>query len=407
MQQYLHLLVVDRRQRTALIQTVDRRWLLPVVACPERARAPLVAARWLSDRHISGVVAGQWCGRIAANGRSIDWLMAVAAAAPLRSPPFGCAVIDGLEAARAVLDYQAWGVQHVAALGGLGVGGPFGSFDWIDDARSWIESTGLTGVSSPTCFRASAYDVVLGVRSGPAVVYFKGAAPDRASDLHAMAAAAEALPESFPRTFALEERGDSTRWLLEGCAGVSLARAREHDVVVRVAHDIGRLQQMVALESRQSTLDLAGILENADRLLESAGLPSMSGTTRRAFDAVTLLRAGWTPLDLDPSNVFVDGCRIRYIDLEPRLTAMPIALSVLARRVAGTGDLLAAMREAYESTAAERVPWPCVDLVSELTEIVTGWHRVLRNVERGEVSGPLDSVERAAARRVASAKPLV
>jgi hypothetical protein len=404
MQQCLHVLVVDRRRRTALIQAVGRRWMLPVVACGERARAPLVAARWLADRQLTGVVAGQWVGRIAANGRSIDWLIAIAAGLTVESPPLSWASLDCLEATTAVLDYQAWALDQVVTRGGIAVSGPFGSLDWIDHARSWIESAGLSGLSSLRCFRASGHDVVLGMRTGSAEVYFKGAAPDRASDLHAIATAARTLPESFPRTLALEERSDSTRWLLEGCAGVPLARLRHHDDAVRVAFDIGRVQQRLAPESLQSTLNLNDILDDADGLLEPAGLPSLSAPTRRAFDEVMSLPEGWTPLDLDPCNVFIDGRQIHYIDLEPRITAMPMAVSVFARRLAATGDLLHALHRAYESASGERVPWPSMDLVTEVTEILSGWYRALRNVERGEVSGPLDHVARAVRKQLASAK---
>jgi hypothetical protein len=407
MQQYLHVLVVDRRRFAALIQVVGRRWMLPVLACGERARAPLVAARWLADRQLTGVVAGQWVGRIAADGRSIDWLIAIAAGLTVESPPFSWASLDGLEATTAVLDYQAWALDRVVTRGGIAVSGPFGSLDWIDHARGWIESAGLTGLSILTCFRASAHDVVLGMGNGSAEVYFKGAAPDRASGLHAIAAAARTLPESFPRTLALEGDSSSTRCLLEGCVGVPLARSRDHVDAVRVAFDIGRVQQRLVAEPLQSMLNLNDILDDADGLLERAGLPPLSAPTRRAFEDVMSLPRCWTPLDLDPSNVFVGGPQVRYIDLEPRITAMSIALSVFARRLGATGELLQALRRAYESTAGEAVPWQSVDFVTAITEVVTGWRRLLRNVECGEVSGPLDRVKRVAAKRVASAKPLV
>jgi hypothetical protein len=403
MEQFLNLLIVDRRRRTALIQTVDRRWMLPVVACGERARAPLVATRWLTARAVTGVVAGEWLGRIAPDGRSIDWLIAITADPPVESPPFSWASIDGLEASKAVADYQAWAVDRVVTRGGIAVSGPFGALDWIDHARSWIESTGLTGLSNPVCFRASANDTVLGIRHGSAEVYFKGSAPNRGSDLHAMAAAARALPDSFPRTLALEESTDATRWLIEGCAGVPLARLCLDDDAVRVASDIGRLQRRLSPESPPSTLSLSDTLADAGGPLEAA----WSDAVRRAFDEVISLPSGWTPLDLDPSNVFVDGPRIRYIDLEPRITAVPMALSVFARRLGASGKLLQALRCAYESTLRERIPWQAVDLVSEVTEIVTGWRRVLRNVECGEVTGPLDGVARAARRRLISVKALV
>jgi len=406
MQQFLHLLIVDRR-RAALIQTVGRRWMLPIVACTERARAPIVASRWLIDRGLTGIVAGQWLGRMTTNGHSIDWLMAIAIDALRDSPPCRAASIDGIEAAKAVLDYQAWAVAQVATRGELHVSGPFGSLDWIDEACSWIEGTGLERLRSPTCFRASANHVVLGLRSGSAEVYFKGVASDRAPDLHATAAAAQACPRSFPRTLALEEISGSTRWLLESCPGVPLARCRDNDDAVRVASDIGRVQRSVDLDSCPSFLNLSDILEGADGLLDRTGLPALSSAARSAFDEVMSLSKGWTPLDLDPSNVFVDERQIRYIDLEPRITAMPMALSTFARRLVATGGLLQALRRAYESASGERIPWQSVDLVSEITEVVTGWRKVLLNVECGEVSGPLDGVERAAAKRLASPKPLV
>lgn len=409
MQQLLHLLIVDAAGQASLCQTIDRRWLLPVVACGERERAPLVAARWLFERRLDGVVAGQWLGRIAMDGRSIDWLIAIAAGGQRRPSPFCCGRLDSLAAGTAVLQYQQWAVRAVTKADGIGVAGPFGSIGWIHDARSWVEGTGCNRGSTSTSFRASPNDVVLGLCDGSARVYFKGVAADRATEIRAMAAAARAVPGSFPRTLALEVRADSTRTLLEACPGVPLARLRDAGAAVRVAADIGRLQRLIPgglPASSAAPLNLDDVFEDADGLLERAGLPRDSAT-RRAFDDVASLPRGWTPLDLDPANVFADGPAIRYIDLEPRITALPIALPIFARRVGAAGEHLGALRRAYESASGRHVPWQSVDLVAGIVEVVTGWRRVLRNVESGEVSGPLDGVRRAAARRLASAKPLV
>src|SRR2546427_13301 len=53
MRQYLHLLVVDRRRRTALTAVYGARWLLPMVYGAERARAAPLALGWAADHGVT------------------------------------------------------------------------------------------------------------------------------------------------------------------------------------------------------------------------------------------------------------------------------------------------------------------------------------------------------------------
>jgi len=415
MHQLLHLLIIDRCRGAALAQRVATRWLLPAVACGERRRAPVAAASWCAAHDLAVAAVGQWIGRVADDGASVDWLMVMVVRSPVTPAPDGLRwfALEALDPRTAAVEYQAW-ATGVFKDGDAQVAGPFGSTRWIDDVEAWVlGKIGDNCVTSIQCLRASASQVVVRLRTEHRTVYFKGCAADDRSDANVLSAAASLLPESFPRAVALETRSNGAIWwLIDACSGKAPAMPSDAGAAaVRVASDVGRIQRVLSSDGVCQTLaprlNVRGASDEAQLLLTKAG---MSWTDDRMLDAIAAtesLPVGWTPLDLDPSNVFLDGRQIRYIDLEPRITAMPMALSIFARRLAATGDALQALRRAYESTSDEGIPWPSVDLVSQLVEVITGWRRMLRNIECGEVSGPLDGVARAVAKRLASAKPLV
>jgi hypothetical protein len=411
MQQCLHLLVADRSRRAVLAQTIDGRWLLPAVACSERARATLLAATWLSGRHLIGHAVGQWLGRVTSDGRSIDWLLVIRLAPESQKAPLPLSWVpfERLRDGRAVLGYQQWAIS-AAVRDAIGVSGPFGSFAWTDDVESWVSAAGGIDAKRDVCFRASAHEVVLGLRSGSRYVYFKGLAADGADEARALAAASLELPASFPETLAIETRQDgSLWWLMAECPGVPMTRACTPRDCIRVAADVGRIQRQVfdrGILGTTPALDIPAVVSEGKQLVARAGLPAAPRALDDALDRVASLVAGWTPLDLDPLNVFLDEAQVRYIDLDVRLAPAPLALSIFGRRVIprlgadAPPDLLAEMRRAYESEWHATIPWDAVDLVGHVVEMVSGWRRMMRNVERGEVTGATDVMASIVASRI-------
>src|SRR5262245_36295852 len=109
MREFLHLLVVDRERGMAAAAAYDGRWFLPIVCGPSRARAAPLVLEWLARRGMGGDVLGQWLGRVAPDGRAIDWLMAVAsdartnAGSGLRWIP-----LHALRSSPSLMEYQQW-----------------------------------------------------------------------------------------------------------------------------------------------------------------------------------------------------------------------------------------------------------------------------------------------------------
>jgi hypothetical protein len=395
MPQLLHLLIVDRDRRRALVQRHGGRWLLPIAACGERARGPSIVARWLADHAIDGAVVGQWRGRLSYDARACDWLLIVAASRGQAAPAtLVWTPVDELRSSPAMVEYQLWALMGLSA-GDLSVPGPFGRLSWIDDVVRWASERAAVDLTRRTvCYRASPYEVVVRLQGEVGRFYFKGLAAAAATDAMAMHAASVAAPGSFTPTIALETTPDGTVWWLMGeCAGQTLVSTMSSSHVVRVAADVCRLQQKLLDTRPVSRLDLGSLLSGAHELLQpcDAGVQSRVAV---AFDYVSGLRTGWTPLDLDPTNVLVSASGIRYIDLEPRIAAMPLSASIFAHRLCrrlGIGlesDLIAAVRRAYEQASGESVIWKQVDIAAASVEVLLGFDRLKRNVERGDVSGP-------------------
>ena len=412
MDHVLHLLMLAGNRQRALGQPIAGRWLLPVLRCAERERAPLAAARWMASRGIGGHVVGQWLGHVARDARTMDWLIAIQLAPDCTTAPapFGWLPVEHLDGGCALLAYQAGAIRELTSSGALAVSGPFGTLDWPDRVHTWACAAAGIRFTSVRCFRASPHEVVLGLAGDGTRMYFKGLAGTQASDAGAMQTAARLLPHSFPRTIACETQSDgATWWLMDECSGTDLTGCHA-DTLAAVARDVARLQEAIT-GNRDALfaiprLDLGPVHLEADRILRMAGQRGMPRELASAFDPVSALSYGWTPLDLDPVNVFVHGADVRYIDLDARVAPTPLAMSIFIRRVlarceANTRrDLVRTMRLAYESASPVPVPWESVDRVAHVVEIVQGWRRLMRNVACGEVSGPVDVMASIVARRL-------
>src|SRR2546425_11480865 len=107
MRQYLHLLVVDRRRRTALTAVYGARWLLPMVSGAERARAAPLALGWAADHGVTGDVVGQWLGRVTPDGAAVDWLIVIVSdEARSALPGASWTPLGVLRSSPSLLDYQ-------------------------------------------------------------------------------------------------------------------------------------------------------------------------------------------------------------------------------------------------------------------------------------------------------------
>jgi hypothetical protein len=213
MQQLLHLLIVDRDRREALATVHGSRWLLPIACCTERTRAGPVAARWLVEHGLAAHVIGQWLGRVTPANDAMDWLVVIDAR-PLRGaaapPDMRWMPLEHLQTSASLLDYQLWAVEK-AVRGDLPcVAGPFGSMTWFDEAREWMNVIAGPLTDPPVCYKATPYEVVLGVAVPCGTVYFKGLTGDRVAEATLTSTLAGELPESFARTLALERRPDES-----------------------------------------------------------------------------------------------------------------------------------------------------------------------------------------------------
>ena len=409
MPQLLHLLIVDRDCRRGLVQMHGRRWLLPIAACSARARGTAILRSWLSAHAIDGDVVGQWRGRVSADARACDWLLIVTAghAGPA---PAGSSwrPLAELRTSPSLVEYQSWALSGLR-VEPLGVPGPFGQPSWLEHATRWAaDRSGLEIVGHPLCYRASPYEVVVGFEAGGGRLYFKGISTDTATDAAALVAlhgASKVAPESFARSIALEAAAEGTLWwLMEACPGEPLVSATSAEAAVRVAEDAARLQRRLneGLAAHSAlVLDHGRLRERALDLLAPCDAGAAERAVVKAFECAASLPAGWTPLDLDPANVFVRGSEIRYIDLDLRVAPMPLALSIFARRLDGTltGDL----RRSYSRALGESVPWRAVDAAAVIVEAMLDLERFERLAARGDVSGPSDVLRKNVRSRLAAA----
>jgi len=385
MKQVLHLLVFDVEHDRVLAANCGSRWMLPVLTCDERTRALPGVARWVLERGIHGDVAGQWLGRVTDD--AIDWLLPIAvepARASTVASSFEWRALDALASSASVIEYQQWALARTLASGPLPcVDGPFGNLCWPQDVRAWIGAAAGSPVVSLTPFRCSAHEIVVGANCGSTRVYFKGLTDDRASEARITRALAGVEPDSFARTIATARRPDgSVWWLTAECAG------RPGGSVSCVAQALARIQRRV-IETHPAgvpcePLRFERMVRWASSLLDdSPGREAIGRASTRLRLAGTT--PTWIPMDLDATNVLVDECdRARFIDVDDSfLGSAPLAMATLAMRCRDR-----TVYHTYERTwpaALARLDWPTVETAAAVIHAWLGWHRLERNIARGEV----------------------
>jgi hypothetical protein len=416
MPQSLHLLVVQRDCRRALVQWFDGRWLLPIRWCAEDTRAAVAIDRWARECGIEGEVAGQWLGRLSAKESSVDWLVVVRVESMAILPPLSWTSLASLTTASSLSEYQQWAIERVLRGAELPrVPGPFGSTDWLTEVRTWVESHLRCRVESMRVHRATAYEVVLEVTTQAGNAYFKGLSPDRAVEATITAKFAEVMPDAFAPTVALDAREDGTVWwLMRECRGVALDCREDARAALDVSVALARAQQRLEVASAIAPrLDLADVMtwacglfeRSVDTAVTDEVLVAIAGWCGRVQSAD--VPYSWIPLDLDPRNVVIDGPAVRFIDLDQSYYGPGcLACATFSQRCTlADGN---SIRRAYERTWGEAlsiggVQRTDLDRVSLLIEDYLGWTRFMRNHRRGEVSGPLDAIERRIAARLAGA----
>ena len=427
MQQLLHLLIVDRERREGLATMRGSRWLLPIVCCPECTRAGPLAVRWLAERGLTGHVVGQWLGRITPPVRVMDWLVVVDArrlrlsAAP---PDMRWTRLEQLKASASLVDYQQWALEKAVPRDLPCVAGPFGSMTWFDDARDWLNVLAGPPTDSPVCYKATPYEVVLGIAAARGTVYFKGLTGDRHAEATLTSMLAGELPKSFARTLALERRADeSVWWLTAHCPGTTLAADLTRERSVLVAANLARIQRHFSSRTMGLGIpeaDLAAAAAWARALVAEHADPETANRcdaslarVHRAVGTADLPRS-WVPLDLAAGNVVVDDESVRFIDLDQsRVGSVPLAPSTLLRRLrrmrAGSpsSPWIDAVHRAYEQSwtpdLALRERWSDFESASVLLECHLGWQQLSLKTERGEVHGARDLAAISTAQRLARA----
>jgi hypothetical protein len=411
MRQLLNLLIVDCHRRSALVTHYGSRWLLPTLSCRERARVDPLLTRWLSDRSVPGHVAGHWLGRVTPAQDSMDWLVAISASpgACAANPALTWTPLDALSPGTALLNYQQWAVATALHRNALpSVRGPFGNFTWLDDVRAWIGTVvGEPDLGPITPFRATSFEVVLGVETGHGHVYFKGLADDRAVEARLTRALSEVVPRTFARTLAADKRPDGcVWWLAADCPGRALAECSDARIAGKVARTLARVQRRV-----MSSAPVLREMQEVDLPAATAwGAALMSDNVRRdairrACDEVKRadVPQSWIPLDLDPGNVLVDDDgRVSFIDLDDSFAGpAPLAMAMFARRSRDRSGY-----EPYEEAwfpFLRSIDWPGFELAAGVLETWLGWKRVEINTERGEIYGAHHLVMGRLAERLASA----
>jgi hypothetical protein len=392
----LHLLLVDRETRTALAARFGTRWLLPSIVCSERVRAGPLAARWCAERGLRGDVAGQWLGR--AQTSSVDWLIAISARRPsaCAAAPLDWIDLDLLANSSSVIDYQTWAMGRCLAHHAMpAVEGPFGNLEWPEQALAWI--TALLG--SPLCaltpYRVSAYEVVLGVDTARGRVYLKGLAGDHAAEAHITRRLAALAPASFAPTLALDHGADGMVWWLTGeCAG-------------RPSHDAALVGAALARVQHRLMDCVNDLPDLRDVDLGAAALWACSGAQHGdlMWDACDWVQRApvprtWIPMDVDPTNVLVDGEDVRFIDVDDSFAGpAPLAIALFARRC-GSPPAYRAYEQSW-SPPLERLDWQRLETAAVVFDAWSGWQRLQRNVARGEVDAPIDSLEARVRERLA------
>jgi hypothetical protein len=427
MQQVLHLLIVDRDRCEGLATVLGLRWLLPVVQCPERTRGGPLADSWLAERGLGGHVIGQWLGRPTPTNDAMDWLVVVDARAPRELatvPGLRWVSLEQLKSSASVVDYQRWALEKAIPSDVPSIAGPFGAMTWLDEAQEWVKTVVGPTTGSPICYKATPYEVVLGIAGARGPVYFKGLTGDRSAEATITSTLSAELPDSFARTLALERRADSsTWWLTEHCRGTTLAADLTCERAMLVAAALGRVQQHFSdwtADLQVPDADMAKVAAWASAFLVEHVSPetldqcdAVLARVRRTLSAVDLSR-GWIPLDLDAGNVLIDNKLVRFIDLDDSYVgAVPLPLSTFLRRAVRTQarenwpSWIDAVHRAYEESWTPhldlRERWSDIDLASTLVDCHLGWQRLVQNIERGEVHGVRELAATHTAQRLARA----
>jgi len=388
MQQVLHLHIVDRDRGAALAAWYGKRWLLPVLICGERARAALVVATWAAEHGVPCDLAGQWLGRVGPD--ATDWLMVMRAAPFSRAadPKLEWSPLADLTSTASLDNYQGWAVAACLEHGSLpSVPGPFGNLTWLDDVKAWISAAAGTVARAVTPYRVSAHEVVLGAETRCGPVYFKGLRAERACEARLTRAMAALAPASFARTLAVEERADgSVWWLAAGCPG------QPGDDGNLAAGALARLQRRVIgsgpVLRELRRLDLDAVTTWASGFIDDA---ASGGAIQRCVEraANASVPESWIPMDLDPTNVLVDGGEVRFIDLDDSyLGPAPLAMAVFSRRCRD-----ASLYRTYEHSwfpPLSGIDWSAFEVTAAVVDAWLGWQRVERHTCRGEVHGALD-----------------
>ncbi len=428
MQQLLHLLLVNPARRTALATCLDQGWGLPIIVASESARIGPLVCRWVRERG-EGLPLGQWIGRASLHG-ALDWLVTVEVHSEALMPaPAGLrwTHLDTLRLSQSLVEYQQWAVARVFAASDLPtVPGPFGNLTWRGEVLCWIaKALGARSASleaSALAHRLGAYEVVLECRSSAGRWFFKGLAPDRATEAVITGALAQMLPNAFPRTVALESRPDgSTWWLMEACPGAPLADRLTLDFVCRVVEAYARVQQAIAdrivAGGMMPAIDLPALVSRAASFLNDGTEQQTVAASRALIDEAcwflsSNLPWSWVAPDLDPTNVIANGEEVRFIDLDDALIGpAPLAIGTFARRVAralGRDHWFPAstvrLVDSYERAWVPRLHlsalWRAIDLVSDLLECELAWRRVEAKVARGEVHGVIEIARRSIRHRL-------
>lgn len=392
MRQVHHLFVVDPERRVALAKRVGPGWLLPVLCCGEKVRVAPLVSRWCFEQRLRGDVAGQWLG--SSKDEVTDWLVVVSATADSAAPDgLAWMPLDTLASEPGAFGYQQRAVRRVCVGHSLpSVDGPFGNLAWPGRARARITAATGSAPDAVTPYRTSPYEVVLGAECAQRRVYLKGFARGRAAEARLTQALAEIAPDSFAVTLALEEdcRG-VVWWLADGCKGVPAANP--HVVAAALAH----VQQRVIEAGLESlplvTIDLDAAAEWASELL---GDPACGAVVRDACARAMDLPHSWIPLDLDPTNVLVDGHRaVRFIDVDDSFFGpAALAMTALAQRygVLDAGDACAVYAQSWSPSLA-RIDWKGARIAAAVFQVWRGWNRLREKVARGEVDAALDQVE--------------
>ncbi|MPZ17586.1 MAG: hypothetical protein GEV06_06715 [Luteitalea sp.] len=428
MRQMLHLLAIDPDRRAALASWHKARWALPIACCSEWARSGPLVSQWLADRGLAGVLIGQWLGRLSLEADAVDWL-AVAHVSALRAvaPAMSWTPIESLRSPDSLLEYQRWAVSQAMCSGELPcVPGPFGKPTWFEEVKTWTcSAVGASDASHVVSYRATPYEVVLGVSTPRGRVYFKGFSSDRASEASITRALSELAPGAFPRTLALEQRSNgSVWWVTEECPGPSLARSVTRDRAARSGAACAHLQQRLAdYLSRENGLampnvDLGRLSAWGREILRHSYQEEAIGThftaITRACEEVGAANVvhSLVPADLHPSNIVVTDDAVRFIDLdEAHIGPSPLAVSILVRRLARAqrsrsahsmlrNALYSVYERAWSSPCQMAGRWPAFEAVSALLEAYLGWTRVVRKTERGEIYGVLDLAKERTAQRL-------